>query len=207
MNNITAQYNEIFGIRDSYEAPSRVLQLLTESSKVDRNDCFYRLAKVNNFDFAKDWFWEYFQDEHADRKQNKQDFTPPSITKIVHSILRATHLEKTSLVYEPAAGTGQMIIGDWEQQRTRQMPWEYKPSEHLYVCSEYSVKTIPFLLFNLAVRGIVAVVYHIDTLRKEIEAIYKLDNPQDSTICYSEVTKLDKESSEYMYLSALMVGE
>lgn len=200
----TTQYNRILKIKDSYQAPSRVMELLTCSDKSERDMAFYELAKVNRFDFSRDWFWEYFQEEHADRKNNKQDFTPASISRVVHSILRGIPTEGISVTYEPAAGTGQMIICDWDRQRTQQMPWDYKPSCHIYLCAEYSVKTLPFLLFNLAVRGIVGIVYQMDTLRKQIEAIYKLENPQDSTIYYSDVTKVEIGGDEYDVLFGLI---
>lgn len=197
-------FNGILNIRDSYEAPARVLELLTSSPTAERDSVFYALAKVNGFDFSADWFWAYFQEEHADRKTNKQDFTPSSISRVVHSILRHDTHSGVTVTYEPAAGTGQMVICDWFRHRERQMPWDYRPSEHIYVCAEYSIKTVPFLLFNLAVRGVVALVYHMNTLTGAIDTIYKVENPRDSTLSYSDVSEVAKESDDYMFLSQLI---
>ena len=200
---ILSEVNKILNIEDSYKAPDRVLRLLLNDDKESRSDVFYQSAKLFSFDFSRDWFWEYFQEEHADRHQNKQDFTPQCISAI---ITRCFGLKQNnaSIVYEPAAGTGQMIIRNWEETRHGQKPWEYLPSEHLYICSEISIKTIPFLLFNLAVRGICAVVYRMDSMTKQVFDIYTVTNSSDSALSYSEVQEVDLTSSDGKFYLSLM---
>lgn len=193
---ILSDINEILGIADSYQAPDRMLQIVLQEDKKERNKIYLSLADYFKNDYSKDWFWEYFQEEHADRHQNKQDFTPPSIASLIHKVLHGGfHKEKTDhteVTYDPAAGTGQLLIRDWYLTRQNYMPWNYKPSEHLVVCSELSVKTIPFLLFNLSVRGICGLVFHMNTMTGELVNNYILSNPQNSTICFSDVIAMPK---------------
>lgn len=193
---ILSDINDILAISDSYQAPDRMLQIVLQKDKKERDKNYLSLADYFKNDYSKDWFWEYFQEEHADRHQNKQDFTPPSIASLIHNILHGGfHKEKadhTEVTYDPAAGTGQLLIRDWYLTRQNYMPWDYKPNEHLVVCSELSVKTIPFLLFNLSVRGICGLVIHMNTMTGEIVNNYILSNPENSTICFSDVTVMPK---------------
>jgi hypothetical protein len=160
----------------------------------ERNRIYQQLADMNDCDYSLDWFWAYFQEEHADRHQNKQDFTPPCIASIIHNTLHDmfnVNVNNVSgITYDPAAGTGQLLIRDWYLTRKKQMPWEYKPIEHIVVCAELSVKTIPFLLFNLAVRGICGMVFHMNTMTQEIYDVYVLINQSNDPLNYSNVVNL-----------------
>lgn len=205
IKSIMTEVNKILSINDSYEAPERVLKIVTSDNKKERDQIYYELAKLNKFDFSKDWFWEYFQEEHADRHQNKQDFTPVGISSIIHHILKDNQAIGigTGIMYDPAAGTGQLLIRDWFLSRLKEEVWDYKPSQHMVVCCEISQKTVPFLLFNLAVRGISGVVYHMDTMRIGLTAIYVLTNPTDTALSYSDVVRLDKGCEEETMLYKL----
>ncbi|RHO65998.1 SAM-dependent DNA methyltransferase, partial [Parabacteroides sp. AF48-14] len=48
---------------------------------------------------------------------------------------------------------------------------------------------IPFLLFNLSIRGISGIVFHGDTLKGKYKAVYVLTNERNSPIVFSIVTK------------------
>ena len=67
------------------------------------------------------------------------------------------------------------------------MPWEYRPIDHLVVCSELSIKTVPFLLFNLSVRGICGMVFHMNTMTEEIFKTYIITNPNNNPCGFSDV--------------------
>lgn len=200
MKSILFKVNEILGIGDSYQAPDRVLQIVLSEDKDKRNHIYQELADMFDCDYSRDWFFEYFQEEHADRHQNKQDFTPPCIASIIHHLLHdGYHVEDRDgkrITYDPAAGTGQLLIRDWWLTRKKQMPWEYKPIENLVVCSELSIKTVPFLLLNLAIRGICGMVFHMNTMTKEIYEVYVLTNPTNDPLCYSDVTLLERFEPE-----------
>lgn len=66
-------YNKLFGVEDSYQAPEKIMSILFD--KDEREKLFMKLLQANDFKIDFDWFFEYFQDEHADRKNKKQDFT------------------------------------------------------------------------------------------------------------------------------------
>lgn len=191
---ISSEVNKILGIADSYQAPERMLQIVMSDNHEERDRIYQQLADMFDNDYSKDWFFEYFQEEHADRHQNKQDFTPPCIASIIHNtlhdMLNVDANNGSGITYDPAAGTGQLIIRDWYLTRKKQMPWEYKPIEHIVVCAELSVKTIPFLLFNLAVRGICGMVFHMNTITQEIFDVYVLTNPTNDPMKYSDVVSL-----------------
>lgn len=192
---ILSEINRTLRISDSYQAPERVLQVITDPDTTERDRIYRELAALYDDDYQKDWFFEYFQEEHADRHQNKQDFTPPCIAGIIHHVLRdGFHTDQTpngrSIIYDPAAGTGQLLIRDWWLTRRKYMPWEYKPNDHLVVASELSVKTIPFLLLNLSVRGISGMVLHMNTMTQEVYDTYVLTNAHNSPYCYSAILRL-----------------
>lgn len=194
--NILSEVNLILGIKDSYQAPERVLALVTGDDKSQRNKVYYELAELFGSDYSRDWFWEYFQEEHADRRQNKQDFTPPCIASVIHNVLHdrfSKDCGNDGITYDPAAGTGQLVIRDWWLSRKGQMPWEYKPMDHLVVCAELSVKTIPFLLLNLSIRGICGMVFHANSMTNDIYQVYVLVNEKNDPLHYSDVTLAGKD--------------
>ena len=196
--NILSEVNHILGINDSYQAPDRVLALVTGDDRRERDRVYYELAELFGSDYSRDWFFEYFQEEHADRRQNKQDFTPPCIASVIHDVLHARlskQCDGKEISYDPAAGTGQLVIRDWWLTRKLQMPWEYKPMDHLVVCSELSVKTIPFLLLNLSIRGICGMVFHANSMTNEIYQVYVLTNEKNDPLHYSDVTLAGKDFS------------
>jgi type I restriction-modification system DNA methylase subunit len=133
-----------------------------------------------------DWFHQYFADEHADRKNNKQDFTPPSIARLVSEIMKSD----TGITYEPAAGTGGMLIVNWYNHREKISLFDYKPNSHLIVCHELSDKAVPFLLLNLSIRGISGIVFHGNSLKKEIKSTFIIVNERNSPVHFSNIYKL-----------------
>ncbi|EJC3118106.1 SAM-dependent DNA methyltransferase, partial [Enterococcus faecalis] len=71
----TEKINELLGVDDAYKAPEALMDILLNRDK--REIVFNKFLEIEN-DLTFDWFHEYFQDEHADRKVKKQDFTPNS---------------------------------------------------------------------------------------------------------------------------------
>ena len=79
--------------------------------------------------------------------------------------------------------------------------FNYSPIDHIYICSEKSSRSIPFLLFNLSVRGIQGVVFHEDTLTEECSSIYLVANILNNPLCFSQIIRLKDEKNEYKILS------
>lgn len=191
--NTLSKVNRILQISDSYEAPARVLELLKDEK--DRKNVFFQFLEAFDYDLSYEWFYNYFQDEHADRKNNKQDFTPVCVSNLIAEMLNCKVSEDDyTIISEPAAGTGSTIIAHWWKQfRKSRFPWEYRPDDYLYVLTELSSKTIPFLLFNLMIRGMNAIVVHGDSLTKETEAAYWICNEKNDPMGFSDLYEIPEE--------------
>lgn len=184
MKNLLSDINKLLGITDSYQAPERIMNILFSKESI-RRQIFKNFLDYFKCDVSYDWFYEYFENEHADRRNNKQDFTPKCLSSLVSRLLGSD----TGVTYEPTAGTGGMLISNWYNHRNNINFFNYKPNDHLIVCGELSDKTIPFLLFNLSIRGISGMVFHGDTLKNEYKAVYILTNKFNSPCDFSVIAK------------------
>lgn len=63
------------------------------------------------------------------------------------------------------------------------------PNAFPVVCWELSRRSIPILLLNLSIRGIVGVVVHGDTLTQQAFQKYRLENKTDNPIGFSDIIK------------------
>lgn len=178
--------NELFnliGIEDIKDMPDRIMEIITGNIEY-RNYIYSELLKMNNYDMSYDWFQELYENELSERKQKKQDFTPNSLGVICSELT-----SQTGSIHEPTAGNGSMIIADWWQRCRKLHPWEHFPSQHMVTCWELSARSIPILLLNLSIRGIMGYVYHGDVLEKEVRQKYILLNKKDDTLCFSDIVK------------------
>lgn len=178
--------NELFnliGIEDIKDMPDRIMEIITGDIEY-RNYIYSELLKMNNYDMSYDWFQELYENELSERKQKKQDFTPNSLGVICSELT-----SQTGSIHEPTAGNGSMIIADWWQRCRKLHPWEHFPSQHMVTCWELSARSIPILLLNLSIRGIMGYVYHGDVLEKEVRQKYILLNKKDDTLCFSDIMK------------------
>lgn len=179
--------NNLLGISDSYQAPEKVMEILKDKER--RKELFFKFLKLFDYDLSYEWFYKYFQDEHADRKNNKQDFTPRSVSNLMSEILD-TRASKDGycIVEEPAAGTGSTIIAHWyKTMRECRFIWNYSPDDYLYKLTELSDKTIPFLLFNLMIRGVNAIVIHGNALTKEAKNVFWIFNEANNPMGFSDL--------------------
>ena len=174
--------NKLIGVNDSYKAPEKLMSIML--NKEEREKLFRSFLEIET-DVNEDWFHIYFQDEHADRKVKKQDFTPVSITQLLSEI--SVPNNDNGMRLDVAAGTGGLTITKWNNDRINANFFEYKPSMFMYVCEELSDRAIPFLLFNLAIRGMDAVVLHGDTLTREFNQCYFIQNDYDNFLGFSSI--------------------
>lgn len=131
----------------------------------------------------------FFENYLADRKFLDQDFTPDSIAMLLAEM---TNPQKE--VLDECAGIGSLLIPAWRK----------NPDVMVYA-REKSNTTIPFLLFNLALRNIQGVVVRGDTLTLETFEVYVLNKGEK----YSTVTQIDiveevKRSDPIFLMKALM---
>lgn len=175
----------ILGVDEPYQVPQRIMETVTGTERDDIYDAF--LAAFG-YDVTRDWFHEFYEDENAERKKNKQDFTPTSLSRLVSELAGYG----SGVVYEPSAGTGGMLIARWDAERKRHHPFDYKPSMQWFVAEDMSDRAIPFLLFNLSIRGINANVLHIDSLTRRCKAAYLVENARDDMLAFSDVVELPR---------------
>ncbi|OYR87155.1 N-6 DNA methylase [Lactobacillus taiwanensis] len=194
--------NKILNIDDAYKAPDTLLALMLD--KTQRENIFKKFLNIST-DLSFDWFHEYFEDEQAERKSKKQDFTPDSIATLLNKLTSNT----TGYYYEPTAGTGGILITRWWQdclndpvgtKNNTNIPgisfFTYDPRKYWYQVEELSDRAVPFLIFNMALRGMNGVAIQCDSLSREAKNVYFIRNNTDNALAFSEVIKLPK-TSEY----------
>ncbi|OLS02245.1 N-6 DNA methylase [Tissierella creatinophila] len=150
------QINKLLGVEESFHASYKLMEVL--GSEEDRNNLFEEFLKLET-NLYYDWFLNYYQSEHSDRKGKGQDFTPDEVSEIASRILRQG---RSNL--DICAGVGGLTIKRYAD----------NPNQDFY-CEEFSDRAIPFLLFNLAIRNIKGIVRHGDSLTRRFKAIYKLE--------------------------------
>lgn len=196
------QINELLGITESYKAPDALMKILFDREK--REGLFRGMLELFRYEMDIDWFHAYFQDEHADRKQKKQDFTPASISNLLANIMDAP---TDGMYYEPCAGTGGLTIAAWHKHRIQHSPFEYKPSMYYYTVEELSDRALPFLLFNLLIRGMNATVVQCDVLTREAKAAFFIQNDKDDHMLFSSLNVLPYSKEVEDYLSVKFTDE
>ena len=190
--------NKILNIDDAYKAPDTLLALMLD--KTQRENIFKKFLSIST-DLSFDWFHEYFEDEQAERKSKKQDFTPDSIATLLNKLTSNT----TGYYYEPTAGTGGILITRWWQdclndpvgtKNNTNIPgisfFTYDPRKYWYQVEELSDRAVPFLIFNMAIRGMNGVAIQCDSLSREAKEAYFIRNDTDNALAFSEVIEVPK---------------
>ena len=179
------EWNELLGIDDSYKAPDALWAILRDKQR--REDLFRETLERHRYNVGYDWFHRYFQDEHADRANKKQDFTPDSVATLLTRLVGGDR-KPGDTYYEPCAGTGGITITKWDADRRATPFFDYVPSMFLYQTEELSDRAIPFLLFNLAIRGMNASVVHGDVLaRRGVKGAFLVQNENDDHMQFSAI--------------------
>lgn len=173
----------LFKIEDLSELPNAVMRII-EGDIRERNIIYHELMRMNGYDMSYDWFQELYENELSERKQKKQDFTPNTL-----GVLCSKLTGQLGSIHEPTAGNGSMIIADWWQRCRKFLPYEHFPSQHIVTCWELSSRSIPILLLNLSIRGIMGYVYHGDVLENIVKQKYILLNVHDDTLGFSDIIK------------------
>ena len=178
-----------FGAHDIRTLPETIMGVLLGPQQA-RDDMYKELLKINNYDMSYDWFQQIYEEELSQRKEKKQDFTPNVIGELSAKLCGTD--QRTT--YEPTAGNGSMLIVDWYTKLNNKFPWEFLPSMNQVECWELSDRSIPILLLNLSIRGIMGVVYHGDVLEQTIKQKYILLNRHDDALAFSEIHKVNNNA-------------
>ena len=106
------------------------------------------------------------------KTKRKQDFTPPELATIINKVVGNSGHQ----YFEPAAGTGALLVDRWNNDRLKESPFTYAPSHYFYEVEELSDACVPFLLFNILIRGMNAIVIHGNSLSRDIKQVYFCQN-------------------------------
>lgn len=202
MTDILTKINNLLGIKESYKAPDRLMEILY-MDKPERDKYFMDFLNAFDKDVTYDWFHDYFQDEHADRKNQKQDFTPQSVSRLLSAIVGP----EGNTYYEPAAGTGGILIERWNQDRMKHSPFDYEPRDYYYTAEELSDRAIPFLLFNMLIRGMNGNVVQCDVLTREATGAFFIQNDANDFMCFSSLNLLPYNEDTETELNIKFVDE
>ena len=174
---------QFFGVNDIMNLPKAV-EAVIQRPLDERNEIYREFLRLNDYDMGRDWFQRVYEEEFSQRKNQGQDFTPIEATELCAML---AGVETAHSVHEPTAGTGQMIISAWWTWARKRIPWEAFPSLFPVTVWEILDRTIPFLLFNLSIRGIMGYVYHGDTLENTVKRKYILLSRTDDVLGFSEI--------------------
>lgn len=149
--------HEVFKVKENHELPSRMMEVM-----LDENERNKALRKFKEFcpDLNHDYLRDYFQESQADRKNFMQDYTPEGVCTLLSRLMR-----KSECVADVCAGTGSLTIAAWIENPQAE-----------FTCFEISSASIPFLLFNLALRNMKATVVQGDILAEEVEKVYRVED-------------------------------
>lgn len=167
---------EILGVKENFKLPTALLkELLQDSEAIIEKIYKAGLFKGRALDFS------YFQTEHSDRNELKQDFTPECLCKVV------AELTEGGSYLDVCAGVGGLSV------------FALSKADKLYL-EEYSERAIPFLLLNLAFNNVNALVFQKDVLTGEIFHIYRLS----AMVKYSKIEEVENAESIYSVKNVIM---
>lgn len=138
-------------------------RLLLEGLLSDRQDEILKRVDEKYTDKTIDLFRDFFQEEQADRKSLKQDYTPDGISELVSRLAPSGNN-----LLDVCAGTGTLTIS-----------YLVRHKADFVRCEEFSSRVIPFLLLNLALRNQESEVVHKDVLTGEIFGIYEIKKGEE----------------------------
>ena len=146
---------DALGASESYQVPDAMMKALMDSTK--RHELFS--LYLSEFSLDDDPVNVLFQEEHGDRDKFKQDYTPPKLARLVAEMADG----EPQRIADLCAGTGTLTL-----QCLKRFPRGF------YHCEEVTSRAIPFLLFNLAIRGADGEVVQCDVLTREVQKVWRL---------------------------------
>lgn len=184
------EYWDLLNVDQHSQFESKLKELLFQPK--EREDFYKRLLEVK-YKVSEDTFKEYFELYSAERKTNQQDFTPESITRVITEIIAINRPEKSGYsAYDPAAGTGALLIAQWDADRKRVSPFNYFPHEYFYVGEELSDTAMIYLLHNMALRGMNALIMHGNSIERKYKQVYFIQNSSNDHMKFSDINVMPR---------------
>lgn len=163
------EINSIINISESFQLIEKFMQILLSDKK---DETFDRFIEIEN-DLSYDWFTDYFQEEHSNRKAMMQDFTPKEVANLLPRFSQGF-----TSVLDICAGTGGLSIGAWN-----------KNPDAFFVCEELSERALPLLLFNMAIRNVDGYIVNKEVLSGQTKQVFRLQKAEK----YSSITVENEE--------------
>ena len=164
--------NELIGIKETFELPDKLIKILLNEEEKDK---LLNKFLEYDIDLKYDFLRDYFQEQHSNRNDLKQDYTPDCICEILSRLKK-----DNNKILDVCSGTGALTISNLYNNK-------------IYVqCEELSSRSIPVLLLNLIIRNVDGLVVQKDVLKNEITTIYKLE----STDQFSNIKIVDELQEE-----------
>lgn len=139
-------------VRELHEIPGVLMDVLLDHNKLER-----LIANMSGC-YSYSGLLQEFEEKAADRKNYMQDYTPQSVMDIVAGI------STNGCVRDVCSGIGGLSLAKYKN----------NPDVVLQL-EEYSKNAICFLLFNLVMNGVPAVVIERNVLTQENIAKYKVE--------------------------------
>lgn len=181
------EFYKIAGVKQHAEFEMFLRDILFKPSERTQ---FYRDLLAINTNVYVDTFKRYFEDYAAERKSNQQDYTPDSVARLLAQLTRSDSRGESHgwSGYDPTAGTGSLLIQKWRDDQLAENPvFSYAPHNYFYMAEEFADNAIPYLLHNLALRGMNCMVIHGDTLERKAKQIYFVQNSEDDFLGFSDI--------------------
>ncbi|MDO4680313.1 MAG: N-6 DNA methylase [Aerococcus sp.] len=157
----------------------------------ERREKFYRGLIELGINWEEDIFRDYFELYGAERKTFKQDFTPHDVTELLSRLTRRAKDRNGYAYYDPTAGTGGLLIAKWAQDSLEMPLGGAYPSQYLYRADELADNVIPYLIHNMVIRGMNAVIVHGNSLSGVAKQAYLICNPEDDFLKFSDVNVIE----------------
>lgn len=153
LKEMASNIKEVFAITDFAELPEKIMEVLDSPDYEKVFDGYVETVGDLQIDYMQK-IYQFWLAKRGTSSAEQQDYTPESLAKLTASLL---NLKDGDTVYDACAGSGALTIA----------VWRISPNLE-FVCHEFDEQCFPILLFNLAVRGIKAVVLRGDVLKGEI---------------------------------------
>lgn len=146
---------EIFNCKDPRELSVHIRESLNNFDIYDRYlEAFPVYRKGNpNWGYEKtDYLQRVYEEWQSAKRGLGQCYTPACLADVLAGIV-----EPEGVLLDVAAGSGALTLGAWR-----------KNEDQFFIAQEYDMTVIPYLLFNLAIRNVDALVIQSDALETDL---------------------------------------
>lgn len=180
-------FYKITGTESHFEFDRYLREII---KRPEERNSFYENLMEKGADLSKDIFRSYFELYAAERKTNAQDFTPDNLAVLMAKIAAMSIKKDDCAIYDAAAGTGALIVAQWEAMERDRGITAY--------AVEISDSAIPYLIHNLNIRRMNAVIMQGDTLERRAKQVYRLIDGTINILPHTKQTEEEYKIREWL---------